>query len=102
MTKNINYEKVINFDWDQGNNDKNWFKHKVSNVEIEEVFLDVNKQEYPNPSHSIKEIRKIIVGKTKKGRILFIVYTLRNNSIRVISARDLNKRKEVDLYEKAA
>jgi len=32
---------------------------------------------------------------------LSIVYTIRNKQVRVISARDLNKRREADLYEKA-
>ncbi len=41
------------------------------------------------------------MGKTKQGRLLFVVYTIRNKKIRVISARDLNKKREIDLYEKA-
>lgn len=48
-----------------------------------------------------KEIRKIVVGSTKEGRILFIIYTIRSNKVRIISARDLNKKKEEGLYEKA-
>lgn len=94
--------RVIEFSWDKGNIDKNRKKHDVSNKECEEVFFDKDKQEYPDPRHSRQENRKIIVGKTIKGRILFIVFTFRNNKIRIISARDLNKRKEADLYEKAA
>ena len=94
-------KKVFQFEWDKGNTDKNK-KHKVENKEAEEVFFDKNKQEYPDPKHSKKEARKIVVGKTKKGRYLFIVYIVRNKLIRIISARDLNKRKEADLYEKAA
>lgn len=99
----VNYKKPIEFIWDKGNKDKNLIKHGVTNDEAEQVFFDLDKQEYPSPSskHSIKEIRKIVVGKTKKGRLLFVVYTVKNNAVRIISARDLNKRKEADLYEKA-
>lgn len=97
----VTHTKPIEFIWDKRNQDKSWIKHRVSNRECEEVFFDPNKQEYPDPTHSKKELRKIVVGKTKKGRILFVVYTMRNKKIRVVSARDLNKRKEVDLYEKA-
>lgn len=92
--------KRIGFEWDQGNLDKNKQKHKVTAQEAEEVFFDNNKQEYPDPTHSQKELRKIIVGETKQGRLLFIVYTKREKKIRIISARDLNKKKERSLYEK--
>ncbi|MBL7159629.1 BrnT family toxin [Candidatus Microgenomates bacterium] len=98
----ITHRSPIKFIWDKGNEGKNWLKHKVTNKECEEVFFDFNKQEYPDPQHSKKELRKVVVGKSKNGRILFIVFTMRNNIIRVISARNLNKKKEVDLYEKAA
>jgi hypothetical protein len=92
----------IAFVWDRGNSDKNWHKHGVTNRECEEVFFDPNKQEYPDPNHSTGEPRKIMLGETKKGRVLFLVYTVRNSYVRVISARDLNKRKEASLYEKGA
>ncbi|OGG17318.1 hypothetical protein A3D78_06295 [Candidatus Gottesmanbacteria bacterium RIFCSPHIGHO2_02_FULL_39_14] len=92
---------VEEFDWDEGNIAKNLKLHKVTTKEAEEVFFDDKKREYPDPTHSEKEARKIIVGITKKGRILFIVFTIRRNRIRIISARDLNKRREADLYEKA-
>lgn len=98
----IVYKKSIEFIWDKGNKDKSWRKHRVANNEAEEIFFDQNKQEYPDPGHSRKEARKIMVGKTKKGRLLFAVYTFRGEAIRIISVRDLNKRREVELYEKAA
>ncbi|HEX7017741.1 MAG TPA: BrnT family toxin [Patescibacteria group bacterium] len=88
------------FEWDEGNEQKNWRKHNVTIEEAEQVFFDESKLIYPDPTHSEVEPRKIIVGKTLNGRNLFIVFTLRNNKVRVISARDLNKRKEKSLYEK--
>ncbi|MBU2592763.1 BrnT family toxin [Patescibacteria group bacterium] len=98
----MGYKKLVKFIWDWGNKEKNWLEHKVSDRECEEVFFDQDKREYPDPVHSKKEIRKIVVGKTKKGRLLFVVYTVRGRLIRVISARDLSKGREADLYEKAA
>jgi len=89
------------FEWDEGNRDKNFIKHGVTTTEAEEIFFDPRKRAYPHPRHSLTESRKILVGKTKGERLLFIVYTIRNDKIRVISARDLNKDREVDLYEKA-
>lgn len=39
--------------------------------------------------------------KTRQARLLYLVFTIRNGKVRIISARDINK-KEVHLYEKAA
>jgi len=86
------------FTWDKGNIDKNWLKHKVKNSECEEVFFDENKIILKDVFHSEKEGRFIILGKTKKNRLLFVVFTKRSNKIRIISARDVNK-KERRLYE---
>lgn len=92
----------ISFQWDRGNQDKNWTKHQVRREEVEQVFLDPRKQSYPDPKHSQTEPRRIMVGKTTIGRLLLVVYTVRKHTVRVISARDLNKKKEETLYEKAA
>jgi uncharacterized DUF497 family protein len=93
---------VLSFEWDKGNEQKNWLKHKVAGEEAEEVFDDEKRLVLEDIKHSEKEPRYILIGKTDKGRMLFIVYTLRNDntSVRIISARDVN-RKEVQFYEKA-
>jgi len=95
----ITIKKPLEFEWDKGNKDKNWLKHRVTNEECEEVFFDKNKKILKDVLHSDKEKRFIVLGKTKKGRLLFVVFTIRNKKIRVISTRDINK-KEVILYEK--
>lgn len=89
------------FDWDKWNADKIRQKHKVEPYECEEVFFDDNKVKLKDVLHSEKEERFILLGKTKKERLLFVVFTKRNYKIRVISARDTNKR-ERGLYEKAS
>lgn len=86
------------FDWDEGNNFKNFDKHGVTNQECEEVFMDENKVMHKDLAHSIKENRFLLIGKTQSERLLFLVFTLRKDQIRVISARDLNQ-KEYRLYE---
>ncbi|MCO6452032.1 MAG: BrnT family toxin [Caldilineales bacterium] len=97
----IRLPEPIAFEWDDGNRDKSWDKHGVSSSEAEEVFFDPHKRQFPDPKHSQGERRGILVGKTRQGRLLFVVYTIRSKRIRIISARDLNKSREVDLYEKA-
>lgn len=93
-------KKPVAFDWDRGNIGKN-IKHKVEDKEAEEVFFDKKKVIYKDILHSQKEERFIVIGKTKKGRLLYTVFTIRGRKIRIISARDINK-KEVKLYEKKA
>lgn len=95
------YSEPIVFIWDKGNKDKNWIKHQVADKECEEIFFDKNKKIYKDKLHSAKEERFILLGKTKNNRLLYVVLTIRNKKIRIISARDINK-KERKLYEKAA
>lgn len=90
--------ELIKFDWDKGNSDNNK-KHDISDQEAEEAFFDEEKIIHEDRFHSEKEDRFIILGKTKKGELLFISYTIRGDLVRIISARRINK-KEVHIYEK--
>lgn len=85
-------KKPILFEWDKSNQDKNFNKHQVSTAEAEEVFFDQDKKIAKDFLHSKKEERYIVVGKTKNKRKLFMVFTIRKEQIRIISARDLNKK----------
>lgn len=88
------------FDWDDGNRYKNLLKHNVSRAEIEEVFLDGDAVLLRDVKHSsLMENRYIVLGRTLFDRHLFIIFTIRNNAVRVISARDMAK-KERSIYEK--
>lgn len=89
----------IEFLWDKGNAGKNTEKHHVRNQETEEAFFDTYNKIFKDTLHSGQEERFRIIGKTKHKRLLFIVFTIRARKIRIISARDINK-KEVSLYEK--
>ena len=96
----MNDRKALEFEWDKGNTGKNK-KHKVEDFESEEPFFDPCKVTLKDSPHSETEERHILLGKTKKGRLLFIVFTERAGKVRIISARQINK-KEVPLYEKTA
>lgn len=85
------------FDWDQGNSDKNWIAHRVSREECEEVFR--NRPLVGELEISGSEERFPTLGETNKGRPLFVVFTVRRNLIRVISARDMS-RAERQMYER--
>lgn len=89
---------VEGFDWDKGNITKNWERRKVNHVECEEVFFNTPFLVKADDPHSSVEDRYYVLGKTDKDRLLFIVFTIRRNKIRVISARGMN-RKERKVYE---
>ena len=90
----------VTFIWDKGNERKNFEKHGVTSQEVEEVFFDPQKKLLGDKFHSGKEDRYLLIGQTKRQRLLFVVFTIQNRQIRAISARDLNK-KERHLYEEA-
>jgi len=85
------------FDWNEGNTDKNWLKHKVSSSECEQIFFDHPLLIQDDMIHSKTEQRFYALGQTNLKRFLFIAFTVRNNLIRVISARDMS-RKERRVY----
>ena len=93
-------ETITGFDWDGGNQDKNWLKHRVSNRECDELFFNLPLIVAHDEQHSQLERRFFALGKTNAGRRLFIAFTIRDKLIRVISARDMSRR-ERETYAKA-
>jgi uncharacterized protein len=62
------------FQWDDGNASKNWTRHQVSQTEAEQVFLN----------------RPLVV--VDAGRLLTVVFTVRDSRLRVISVRPMSRR----------
>ena len=75
-------------------------RHQVSRAECEELFFKEPLIVAPDVKHSASETRLYLLGQTDAGRRLFAVFTIRDRLIRVISARDMNKREEQE-YERA-
>ena len=100
-TLSVAFTKIISdctgFEWDEGNFLKNWEKHGVTASECEQVFFNLPLVTGEDRKHSLHESRYYAIGHTDKGRYLFIVFTIRKNLIRVISARNMN-RKERKAY----
>jgi uncharacterized DUF497 family protein len=86
------------FLWDEGNSQKNFIKHQVTRLECEEIFFNFPLIVSDDVKHSRVEKRYYVLGNSKSERYLFISFTIRNNLIRVISARSMN-RKERKIYE---
>ena len=91
----IELNDIEGFEWDEGNKQKSFKKHNVSITEAEEVFnsqpLIVLRTAYLN------EERFQMFGESKE-RLITIIFTIRKNKIRIISARDMSK-KERNFYE---
>lgn len=85
------------FEWDAGNAEKNWRSHEVTSTECEQDFFNQPLIVAPDVPHSVTEDRFFVLGQTDAGRELFLVFTLRGELIRVISARDMS-RKERKVY----
>lgn len=94
----LNVEKLIGFEWDDGNINKNLYKHGLPHAIIEEIFFNEPLLIVEDFGHSRDECRCFALGKTFEGKYLFVVFTARGDKIRVISARAMNK-KERSIYE---
>ena len=79
------------FEWDDGNLTKNWDKHEVSEGECEQVYFRQPLIIRRDKKHSKLQNRYYVLGRTDAERLLFMVFTVRNNKIRIISARDMTR-----------
>ncbi len=88
------------FDWDSGNRAK-CKKHGLS-IEVIENLFKRSLAILPDAAHSQRENRFRAIGRTEKGRGVFLIFTLRRVGeevlIRPISARYMHKR-EIESYE---
>jgi len=88
-TLNRILERCTGFEWDHGNITKNWDTHDVSTGECEQIFFNKPLIVKRDKGHSELEDRYYALGQTNMNRFLFVVFTVRNEKIRIISARDL-------------
>ena len=93
----ISLPEFEGFDWDKGNLNKNWITHEVTPQEAEQVFFNSPLIVADDIKHSKIEKRYVALGQTDEKRYIFIVFTMRKQLLRVISARDMN-RKERKVY----
>jgi uncharacterized DUF497 family protein len=100
MAENDIISHCKGFHRDEGNLLKNWEKHGVSAPECEQIFFNKPLIAGSDKKHSQQEARFYALGQTDAGRLLFVVSAIRDDLIRVILARDMN-RKERKVYEKS-
>ena len=99
----IDWTRIEGFERDGGNSQKSARKHRVDSAEAEQVFFNDPLLVRADERHSAYEARYHALGFSNDGRLLHITFILRADGtlIRVISARDMN-RKERALYEQEA
>jgi hypothetical protein len=90
----------MEFEWDPNKASENLRKHRVSFTEAASVFGDPLAITVPDPDHSSNEHRFITIGLSYKSRLLMVAHTVREQRIRIISARKLT-RNERRAYEEA-
>jgi hypothetical protein len=90
--------RYTGFEWDPGNITKNAAKHDVHCREAEEIFFNQPLIIAPDPAHSQTEPRFRALGRTDASRLLHLNFIPRDDKLRIISARPMNRR-ERTLYE---
>ena len=88
----------MEFEWDQKKAKSNLKKHGISFQEAAMVFGDALSITFDDPDHSINEHRLLTFGLSKTGKLLIVSHTVRDESMRIISARLMTKQ-ERQIYE---
>ena len=79
----------LRFEWDEAKDRANQRKHGISFAEAKTVFFDEKAIKYPDPDHSDRENRFLMIGRSFKLRVLLVCHCYRAGDaiIRIISAR---------------
>ena len=94
--------QTTGFEWDAGNAPKVSGRHGVAPGECEQVFFQEPFLVSYDAAHSAIEHRWRALGQTVAGRRLLVVFTVRGELIRVLAARDLNRKERAYYAEVAA
>jgi len=87
------------FEWDDRKAEANVHKHGVSFEEASTVFADALALTVFDPLHSEDEDRYVTLGRSQRQRLLVVVFTDREDRIRIISARVATRRERKDYEE---
>jgi len=88
----------MEFEWDDKKARRNLAKHGVSFHEAGTIFGDPLAITFADPDHSVGEERFLTFGSSLDGRLLAVIHTVSESTIRIISAR-LATRRERKIYE---
>jgi len=85
------------FEWDAAKEEQNISKHKLDFRTASRVFLDPLLLEFED-DRGYDEIRWNVIG-VIDGRVIFVTYTERDESIRIISARGAEPHERKRYYD---
>jgi uncharacterized protein len=88
----------MKIEWDPKKAKSNIKKHGVSFEEAATALSDPMAVTGADPDHSITEERYVTFGVSKKGRLVVVSHTEKDETIRIISVRKASKG-EQELYE---
>jgi hypothetical protein len=88
----------MRFEWDENKAESNALKHGITFEEAVTVFADPYLLFTEDFRNSYGEEREWAIGETEHGIIAIVVFTIRGEQIRIISARKAT-RKECQRYE---
>ena len=77
----------LEFEWDAKKAQANGATHGVDFAEALTVFRDPLARIFEDEEHSQIEPREIIIGHSVKQRLVLVCFTVRQSTIRIISAR---------------
>jgi uncharacterized protein len=89
----------LEFEWDTRKAVSNLAKHGVSFEEAATVFGDPLGRIVADPRHSVEEQRLVLLGLSRDGRLLVVMFVDRGEAIRIISARGPTRRERRDYGE---
>ena len=89
----------MEFEWDGQKAAKNLSKHGVTFDEAKTIFDDPLYIDFYDPDHSDEEERHLIIGESRRGRLLIVSYTEREDVARLISAREATPAERKDYEE---
>jgi uncharacterized DUF497 family protein len=89
----------MEFEWDENKNKSNAQKHGINFNDAKEVFNDENSKIAPDLRKDYGEERWKIIGKIY-GSIISVIYTVRNEVTRIISARKASSTERKEYNDK--
>jgi len=81
----------IKFDWDSDKAQRNFRKHGIDFNEASTIFADTLSITIPDPDHSEDEELWVTMGLSNRHRLLVVVHTEKEETIRLISARTADR-----------
>ena len=88
----------MEFDWDPGKAAANVKRRGISFTEAATVLEDPLSTTFPDQAHSDGEARFVTIGTSRRGQVLVVAHTEREETIRIVSARRATRR-EREFYE---